>query len=1345
MSNLEDFLADADVREIPWSKPSGAPISLDTDRILIADGADAIEVAVASATSQPKIDDVRRLWSARWARRAAPVVLVVAYPAHDSFKAAVCGTKDDPAVLVDLDLSQVERICAAALGTPDAASAERTFHRLLVGQKDQLVAGLTNVGLFASHELRAGVPTRGDWHAEREKGTALLQQRGLDLIRGLGYTATPHGSSALILASGDNHRAIAVLLDDHELFDRPTDRFGAVSPVAQGLAIAQQQGLPWLVVTRGTQVRLYPARPDVGVGRKGQAETFTELDLALLSEDDAAYLPLLFSSVALASGGSVTAILAASADHAAALGKRLRDRVYVDVVPRLAVAVANRMEATSESNLAEAYHQTLVILFRLLFVSYAEDRGLLPYQRNPRYTKKALKTVARELADNPDIVFDPEATDRWDDLLSIWRAVDDGNKEWGVPAYNGGLFASDDAHPSGQAIAALHLTNAEIGPALRALVIDTGEDGTLGPVDFRSLSVREFGTIYEGLLESSLSIAPHDLTVDPKTGAFLPAKTGDVVEVPSGQVYFHNASGARKASGSYFTKAFAVEHLLDSSLEPALADHLTDVARLLDAGDDAKAAEKFFDFRVADLAMGSGHFLVAAIDRIENRFAAFLALHPIPAVTEELHRLTLAAQESLGTSSPDIEIEPTALLRRQIARRCIYGLDLNLIAVELARLAIWIHTFVPGLPMSSLSHGLVVGNSLTGIATIEEVLAVLDPESSNGTISIFEDQILGELNTARERLVRVARTAEATKKEVREAAKAHAQAKVDAEGVSAIFDAAVATRLGLISRVATPDSAIRAVKDASVQKQMKHLQAAHFPVLFPEVFLREKPGFDVLLGNPPWEEATVEKLGWWALRFPGLKSMAQKAQKARIVELEKDRLDLVAEYEAEVTDTALVRQALLSGPFPGMGTGDPDLYKAFTWRFWQALREDGSIGIVLPRSALAAAGSAEWRDDVLSHGTFTDVTLLVNKMKWVFEEVHPQYTVGLVSIRKGKRHTGSLRLRGPFASLAQYREKINEGSAEVSTGDFRGWSDGAAFPAIPDAAALSIFVKMRTYPRLDTKSGSWRARPATEFHATNDKKHFSTDLEKAEGWPVYKGASFDLWEADTGTYYGWADPDTVTTELQARRLRQSRLSRSAFSEIDQSVIRDPATLPCLHPRIMFRDITRSTDTRTFRAVLAPSGIVATNKAPYFLFPSGDERDEAYLLGILCSIPLDWIARTVVEITMNFHILNGLPIPRPERDSPLRQRVVEIAGRLAAVDDRYTDWADLVGVPIGSVTDEVTKSDLIAELDALVSLLYGLDGNAVGHIYETFHRGWNYQPRLDAVLSHHDAWTKTVQA
>ena len=134
-----------------------------------------------------------------------------------------------------------------------------------------------------------------------------------------------------------------------------------------------------------------------------------------------------------------------------------------------------------------------------------------------------------------------------------------------------------------------------------------------------------------------------------------------------------------------------------------------------------------------------------------------------------------------------------------------------------------------------------------------------------------------------------------------------------------------------------------------------------------------------------------------------------------------------------------------------------------------------------------------------------------------------------------------------------------------------------------------------------------------------------------------------------------------------------------------------------------------------------------------------------MLGVLSSIPLDWYARRFVELHVNIHILNAFPIPSPESTDPLRARTVEISGRLAAIDARYSDWAARVGVVVGSVTDQVTKNDLIAELDAVVALLYGLTREDVEHIFATFHRGWDFGPRLAAALAHYDRWAHQVEA
>jgi hypothetical protein len=293
---------------------------------------------------------------------------------------------------------------------------------------------------------------------------------------------------------------------------------------------------------------------------------------------------------------------------------------------------------------------------------------------------------------------------------------------------------------------------------------------------------------------------------------------------------------------------------------------------------------------------------------------------------------------------------------------------------------------------------------------------------------------------------------------------------------------------------------------------------------------------------------------------------------------------------------------------------------------------------------------------------------------------------------------------------------------------------------------------MTTTPPLDLdEEGEWRARPHTELHATNDKKkddgttlmHFTED--PPEGfWPIFKGSSFDIWTPDAGERYAWADPDVMLDHLQESRENSYRYAgkRSAFYEMPEEWVHDPDTLSCCSPRVAFRDVSRATDTRTVRAALVPPDTFLTNKAPYFLWPRGDERDEAYLLGVLCSVPLDWYARRFVETSLNYHILNGFPVPRPDLDSRLRRRVVDLAGRLAAVDDRYAGWANAVGVEYGSLNEE-EKQEKVYELDAVVAHLYGLSREHVEVIFETFHEGWDYQERLDRVLDYYDEWAEQV--
>lgn len=1316
---------------IPWAAPPKCPAGFAPVSVTIGpDGAGmGLEVARAqwTGTGAPGREALASLHAARLNKRLSPVVVVAESESHVWF----FGPNPQGQVIGPLPLDQAERLLQAALDQASGLLARQRLTALYEALEGTALPGVANAGLFATNDLRKGVRQRSDWGTATAEAKTLLVLRREQLIKALGFSTQRAGGHAHVLATAQPHpRAVAVLLDDIEGFDAESPRF-AVSPIAYGLNIASKQGIPWLIVTRGSQLRLYPAEPHVGVGRKGQAETYFELDLALLTEETAGFLPLVFSGAALDEGGTAAQLLGSSAQYAVGLSERLRAKVYDDIVPNLSLAVAEQLPALGHPmdrpGLDLAYQLTLRTFFRLLFQSYAEDRKLLPYGENPRYDRNALNTVAKDLTENPDQPFDPESTSLWDDLAQVWKVIDKGDSAWSVPPYNGGLFSTDpDLHPEGALLARISVTNDVLGPALKALLIDTDDDGTTGPIDFRSLSIREFGTIYEGLLESNLALADVDLTLG-EDDTWLPAGKGAEVVAPAGTVYFHNTSGQRKGTGSYFTPSFVVEHLLERALGPALDAHLERIAEQVARDDSAGAARDFFDFRVADLAMGSGHFLTAAIDHIEAKMAAFVAEHDIPGVTQELRHLEEAARNASGPDAPDPE--PSSLLRRQIARRCIYGLDVNPVAVELARVSIWIHTFVRGLPMSSLDHNLVCANSLTGIGSVDEALDVLVEGRKGTQLTVFDAPIEEALDAARDALADVAAASEATRPEAEAAARAAQRARTEAHTAKLLFDAAVLKRIGRDGLVAAtePGKIAALAAERVAQEVVSDLNPAHFPYLFPEVFVRDRPGFDVLIGNPPWEKLKVEEHQWWALRFPGLRGMPMAQRSTRIEALKAERPDLRADYESEVAASEAMRQVLISGPFPGIGAGHVDLYKAFGWRNWQLVRSEGCIGIVLPRAALTGAGTQAWRRSVLQGGTFTDVALLVNARNWIFSSVHAQYTVALTTITRTP-HAAAVTLCGPFHSRSEF-DVGRRDVAAIPVLEFLSWTSTAMFPLIPDPASAAIFRRMREQPEFRT--GGFR--PVIELRPVEDRTRIDTNLAHPSGpIPVLTGGSFSHWNPDHGDAYGYAS-ESIVEHLLVKTIRTTSMARSPFSGMS---IQNAADLPISRARVAVRDVARGTDSRTVIAALLPPRVAVMHAAPYLLRNGADESDEAFVLGVLSSIPFDWYARRIVELHLTFELLGSMPVPDPSRDDPRRLCVIEIAGRLAAVDERFAEWAAAVGVPIGSVS-VAEKPDLIAELDALVAHLYGLERDDLVHIFGTFHRGWDYAPRLEKVLGYFD--------
>ncbi|WP_276941589.1 MULTISPECIES: hypothetical protein [Ferrimicrobium] len=279
----------------------------------------SFQVLLAQWDSQvaPTKDICKTLFRTYRSRQAFPLVVALVNASGSTY---CYGPTEDGIVEGPFDESQVARILGAAMAEANPALARSLVMRYLDSLRTSAMPGITNSGLFASYYLRTSAPQRPDFENAKSHALALVGERGETLIRALGYHSHWEGSTTMILTNNqDVSRAVAVLLDRNESFAESSPRF-LTSPVATGLALAQAKEIPWMIALRGSQIRLYSTKASEGVGRKGQSETYLEIDLAVVDDRYSPLLPLIFSAEALAPSGTTEQLLKESARYAVGLG-----------------------------------------------------------------------------------------------------------------------------------------------------------------------------------------------------------------------------------------------------------------------------------------------------------------------------------------------------------------------------------------------------------------------------------------------------------------------------------------------------------------------------------------------------------------------------------------------------------------------------------------------------------------------------------------------------------------------------------------------------------------------------------------------------------------------------------------------------------------------------------------------------------------------------------------------------------------------------------------------------------------------------------------------------------------
>ncbi|ELY78237.1 putative restriction/modification enzyme [Natrinema pallidum DSM 3751] len=480
----------------------------------------------------------------------------------------------------------------------------------------------------------------------------------------------------------------------------------------------------WGVLTNGKRWRLY-YRPT-----SHKLDSYYEVDLPTILEsgdlEDFKSFYLFFRHEAFLKDASGDCFLDDVYDEsnvfAQELGEDLQDNIY-EAIKVLSEGFLQYSENDLKEDDLELIHDSsLIYLYRLIFVLYAEAEGrdLLDTDNEIYENEYSLNAIKQEVADELDSA-EPKYRD-WQDKLSsrlegLFTLIDQGSKSRNIPeddlyipAYNGGLFRTDpDPDDSPEA---RFLAEHKVGDAHLAKVIDLltrSEQGNGGGkifVDYSSLDVRHLGSIYEGLLEYQLNIADEPLALE--DGEYVIPGEGDDIVVEEGEVYLTTDSGERKATGSYYTPEYVVEYIVENTLKPLVEDIRMDLAgqSAYDEGGFAEEfAERVFELKILDPAMGSGHFLTSTID--------YLAREIIDAQEKQ------AAQQGIEMVDKEHDIN---WARRQVAQRCIYGVDLNPLAVELAKVSLWLRTLAAEQPLAFLDHHLKTGNSLIG-DDIEDVLS----------------------------------------------------------------------------------------------------------------------------------------------------------------------------------------------------------------------------------------------------------------------------------------------------------------------------------------------------------------------------------------------------------------------------------------------------------------------------------------------------------------------------------------------------------------------------------------------------------------------------------------------
>ncbi len=1201
----------------------------------------------------------------------------------------------DKTHMVSLDSDAEYLRIARILKASNAGSAKNSIE-LIASLEDAIESipsttdDFENRGLFSTHYLRNRVfddaPGSGDTvRSLRGAGTNVHK-----LLEALGWKKAgvpPAGGGGSRSNGSSRQQGASVIITSQENFSIRESRDG-VAPIY--LAATGLSDHRWVILTNGAKWRLYTSRVS--------ASTTNYFELNLTSEPSDAvlqYLYVMFGYESYAGKNPrIDRFFDQGKEFATQLEENLSERIMSPdgILLNLAKGILDHdmKKVFDVGELADAKEAALRIIYRVWFVAYAESRDLLPVSDK----KYAADMSLRGLRGKLDMQEDRDGDSCWEHLLKLFSGIRDGSPENNLPQYNGNLFRHD---PN---IDGASIQNRWLVPALRDLLERDGD-----VIDYADLGVRHLGNILEGVMEFSIKQAKKDV--------MLLVKGQKIVEVGTSResnysyrkndLYLASKGGLaiRKGTGSYYTPDEIVKFLVRRGLEPALQDRSSKIGR--DVASYIKSPtpqsrdmcmERLLDIQILDPAMGSGHFLVEALNQLMAWATEILKEYPQHPLHEELEadrRTVVDTQEKRGVSMDTNLLTHDVLLKRKIMKRCIFGVDINPTATEIAKLALWLDSFAIGVPFTYMDHHIRTGDSTIGVF-LDDVGDVQNHSLDDWAPGRDTDRLLEGVSASPDVTVSQVRQSEEAYGRYAESV-SPARRMLDALAASRIDDTIIPKRAGSefvrrFARYAKNEDRVLASARAKTAALAQRYSFFHWELEMRDAFTDSKRGFDVIVGNPPWDKVKPHDNEFFAPYYPAFKSLSTKVKKKEIMDLLLQDSDIRAEYGA-YKESFVEKASFYSAAYEIQGSGDRDLSKLVLERVLRLLSNNGVMSMVIPSQILASTGSFEIRKEIFDR-EIKQLYVFENRKK-IFA-IHSRYRFALLTLQDSETQSDKFPVGFYLHHLSSLADPTGE---REKFGTHSKSKIREMFPetlTIPESLedASGILAKLYRHPKLadalseDGMSISF----SSGFHKTNDSDLFRED---GRGWPVHEGKTIHQYN------HVWSRPqftvpsrEGLKRENKPKYVKQHRKFYNSY-------------------RLVFRNVSSPTNMRTTIATIIPPKTFHTHslnsilikRDEIFLLDDTYVRTIVYLCGIFNSTIFDFISRQITQVNVST-LISDISIPNKYKDE-----ISNLVAKLLVGHTDFTRLAEMMCIPNRYLT-VADRIDITTRLDVMVAKAYGLD-------------------------------------